>query len=78
MRTPFSTAHGIDDKELAKSTHLKTAKDIIKSFFAEYGEEGSFGYKEGWEAIPENWYRTPVDYSLVPLNLDLIDWIIGS
>ncbi|OCL08805.1 putative oxidase [Glonium stellatum] len=50
-------------------------KDIIKNFFAIYGDEGSFEYKQGWETIPENWYRTPVEYGLVPLNLDLIDWI---
>lgn len=33
-------------------------------------------YREGWERIPENWYRTPVDYGLIGLNLDLIDWVV--
>jgi hypothetical protein len=32
-------------------------------------------YKRGHERIPENWYKIPVDYSLVSLNLDLISWI---
>ena len=31
-------------------------------------------YKRGWERIPENWYRTPVDYGLVSLNIDLVTW----
>lgn len=33
-------------------------------------------YREGWERIPENWYRTPVDYGLVQLNLDTVDFIL--
>lgn len=36
--------------------------------------DGSLEYKRGWERIPENWYRIPVDYGLVGLNLDLVDW----
>ncbi|CCF36009.1 oxidase [Colletotrichum higginsianum] len=47
-------------------------KQTLKSFFAVEGEEGSFTYNPGWERIPENWYRTPVDYGLVQLNLDLV------
>lgn len=47
----------------------------MKSFFAIDGEEGNFTYNEGWERIPDNWYKTPVDYSLVNLNLDTVDWI---
>lgn len=39
-------------------------------------DDGSLQYKRGWERIPENWYRIPVDYGLVNLNLDLVDWII--
>lgn len=31
------------------------AHDVIKSFFAVYGEKGNFTYKEGWEQIPQNW-----------------------
>ncbi|KAF7179936.1 hypothetical protein CNMCM7691_008988 [Aspergillus felis] len=49
-------------------------KEIIRSFYGIYGEEGNLTYREGWERIPENWYKTPLDYGLVQLNLDLVDW----
>lgn len=29
-------------------------------------------YTKGHERIPENWYRTPIDYGLVSLNLDIV------
>jgi len=48
----------------------------MKSFFAVSGEEGNFTYNKGWERIPENWYKTPVDYGLVSLNLDTVDFIL--
>ncbi|KAL1998501.1 hypothetical protein VTN02DRAFT_6056 [Thermoascus thermophilus] len=51
-------------------------KEIVRNFFAVYGEEGNLTYKEGWERIPENWYRMPVDYGLVQLNLDTIDFFL--
>ncbi|OLN88356.1 Aromatic peroxygenase 1 [Colletotrichum chlorophyti] len=47
-------------------------RETLKSFFAVQGEEGSFTYNPGWERIPNNWYRTPVDYGLVQLNLDIV------
>lgn len=47
----------------------------MRDFFAIYGEEGNFTYKEGWERIPENWYKSPVDYGLVQLNVDLLAFI---
>ncbi|ODM14756.1 hypothetical protein SI65_09750 [Aspergillus cristatus] len=50
-------------------------KDIVKSFFAIEGEEGNFTYNEGWERIPDNWYKTPVDYGLVQLNLDTVGFV---
>lgn len=31
-------------------------------------------YKRGWERIPENWYRRPVPWGLVDLNLDVVTW----
>jgi hypothetical protein len=55
---------------------LTIAKEVFASFFGVYEEDGELVYKEGWEQIPENWYRTAVDYSLVSLNLDLVDWIM--
>ncbi|KAN0120082.1 Cloroperoxidase [Hyaloscypha variabilis] len=51
-------------------------KEIIKSFFAIFGDEGDFTYNRGWESIPQNWYRRPVDYGLVDLNLDIVSWVL--
>ncbi|PGH00424.1 hypothetical protein GX51_05832 [Blastomyces parvus] len=51
-------------------------KNIVKSFYGIYGEDGNLEYKEGWERIPENWYRTPVDFGLIQFNLDIIDWVL--
>ncbi|RMJ15113.1 hypothetical protein CDV36_005265 [Fusarium kuroshium] len=47
-------------------------KEVLKSFFAIEGEGDKLTYKRGHERIPENWYRRPVDYSLVHLNLDVL------
>ncbi|PKX96328.1 peroxidase family protein [Aspergillus novofumigatus IBT 16806] len=51
-------------------------KGVVRNFYGIYGEEGNLTYREGWERIPENWYKTPVDYGLVQLNIDLVDWMI--
>ncbi|PKY08323.1 oxidase [Aspergillus campestris IBT 28561] len=51
-------------------------KEHVRSFYAIYGEEDNLEYREGWERIPENWYKTPVDFGLVELNLILVDWLI--
>lgn len=53
-----------------------TAQDILKSFFAVTGEPSNFTYQKGWERIPENLYKTPVDWTVVQFNLDLVDWIL--
>ncbi|EQL03987.1 oxidase [Ophiocordyceps sinensis CO18] len=45
-------------------------KEVIKSFYGVYGDEPNFEYKEGWERIPNNWYRRPFDYTLVQWLLD--------
>lgn len=45
------------------------------SFWGVVNENGQMVYNEGWERIPENWYRIGTDYGLVDLNLDLIDWV---
>ncbi|OKO97988.1 hypothetical protein PENSUB_9568 [Penicillium subrubescens] len=50
-------------------------KSHIQNFYGIYGEEGNFIYREGWERIPKNWFKTPVDYGLLQLNLDTIDWM---
>lgn len=52
------------------------AQDIFKSFWGVVdGEDGQLEYKKGYERIPTNWFKTPVDYGLVQLNLDLVSWI---
>ncbi|KAF5658678.1 oxidase [Fusarium heterosporum] len=60
------------------SNHTKgSVEDImdratLRSFFAVQEEGKKLTYKRGWERIPTNWYRRPVDYGLVDLNLDVI------
>ena len=44
--------------------------------YGEEGENGTFEYREGWEQIPQNWYRTPADYMLPSLNTDLVAWVL--
>lgn len=49
---------------------------MFKSFWGVVdGEDGQLEYKRGHEKIPANWYKTPVDYGLVQLNVDLASWI---
>ncbi|KAG4028588.1 hypothetical protein MFRU_020g00310 [Monilinia fructicola] len=48
---------------------------IMRSMFGVYSENGTYVYKKGCEQIPPNWYRIPVDYGLVQLNMDLLAWI---
>lgn len=50
-------------------------RETLKSFFGISGEDGNLTYNKGWEKIPDNWYRTPVNYGLVDLNLDTIAFI---
>ena len=40
------------------------------------GVEGNFTYNKGYERIPENWYRRPVDFGLIDLNLDTVALIL--
>lgn len=49
-------------------------QETLKSFFAVAGSgPGQFQYREGWEKIPDNWYRRPigfeVNYFLGPATL---------
>lgn len=40
-------------------------QETLKSFFAITGSgPGNFVYKEGWEKIPNNWYRRPIGYEV--------------
>lgn len=60
--------------EYPRGGHL--TKDVFASFFAVVEENGQMVYKKGWERIPENWYRIAVDFGLVDVNLDIVDWIL--
>ncbi|KAJ5779131.1 hypothetical protein N7457_006851 [Penicillium paradoxum] len=51
-------------------------KTHLRNFYGIYGEEHNLTYREGWERIPENWYKTPVDYGLIQLNLDIIGFVL--
>lgn len=50
---------------------------MFKSFWGVVeNENGELEYKRGWERIPANWFKTPVDYGLVQMNLDFVDWFL--
>ncbi|KAK8190392.1 Chloroperoxidase [Phyllosticta capitalensis] len=52
-------------------------QDIFKKFFAVVDkEDGTMEYKKGHETFPDNWYRKPIEYGLVPLNLDIVGWVL--
>jgi hypothetical protein len=52
-------------------------QEIFRSFFGVFENgNGSFEYRKGHETIPKNWYRKPVEYGLIPLNLDIISWVM--
>lgn len=47
-------------------------QENFKSFWAVYDEGNDLVWKRGWERIPENWFRIPLDYGLISLNVDLL------
>lgn len=50
---------------------------MFQSYWGVYeDDQGNLEYKKGWERIPENWYRISGEYGLVPLNLDLVSWVL--
>ncbi|KAJ9134364.1 Oxidase [Pleurostoma richardsiae] len=51
-------------------------KKTLMSLYAVEEVNGTLVYNRGYERIPENWYRRPVDYSLIDLNLDVVDWVL--
>ncbi|KAF2123898.1 Cloroperoxidase [Dothidotthia symphoricarpi CBS 119687] len=52
-------------------------QEVFKKFFAVYEDtQGNLEYRKGHETFPDNWYRKPIEYGLVPLNLDLVNWIL--
>lgn len=48
----------------------------MKSFWGVSGSEGNLTYNKGWERIPANWYRTPVDYTITALTLDTVAMVV--
>ncbi|CAE6534056.1 unnamed protein product [Rhizoctonia solani] len=50
--------------------------EVLKSFFAVTGSSANLTYQRGYERIPDNWYRRPVDYSLPLFDVDLVDAIL--
>lgn len=47
------------------------------SFFGVTEQDGGvMTYNHSWERILENWYRRPIDYGLVGMNLDLVRMIV--
>jgi hypothetical protein len=52
-------------------------QDIFRKFFGVIKkDDGSLEYRKGHETIPENWYRKPVEYGLIPLNMDIVGWVM--
>ncbi|KXT10410.1 hypothetical protein AC579_7840 [Pseudocercospora musae] len=49
--------------------------DILKNFFGVSGDRFNFTYQAGHDRIPENRYKTTVDYGLVQLNLDVVYFV---
>ncbi|KAL4792210.1 hypothetical protein BDV19DRAFT_400698 [Aspergillus venezuelensis] len=49
-------------------------KEIVRNFYGVYGDDGNLTYREGWERIPENWYKKPTDWGILNMNADLLEW----
>ncbi|KAJ9094060.1 hypothetical protein QFC21_006161 [Naganishia friedmannii] len=47
-------------------------QNVLKSFFAVSGTQGKLSYQQGYERIPENWYRRPIgiDYTIPGYSAD--------
>ncbi|KAF7193679.1 Dothistromin biosynthesis peroxidase dotB [Pseudocercospora fuligena] len=50
--------------------------ETLKSFFGVTGSGSNLTYQKGWERIPENFYKVPLDWGLVQFNLDLVSWTL--
>ncbi|KAG8158101.1 hypothetical protein KVR01_011862 [Diaporthe batatas] len=73
----FAFAGRILSNHSAEFPGGQLTKDVFKSFFAVTDDkDGEMVYNPGHERIPENWFRTPVDYGLVSLNLDIVAWAL--
>jgi hypothetical protein len=49
--------------------------EVLKSFFAITGEDGSFKYQPGYERIPDNWYKRNLidEYTIPYFQIDLTE-----
>lgn len=49
-------------------------QEVLKSFFSITGEPGNFQWNEGYEAIPDNWYKRAIgdEYTIQFFQLDLL------
>lgn len=51
-------------------------QEVFKKFFAVYEDvQGNLEYRKGHETFPKNWYRKRIEYGLVSLNLDIVNWV---
>ncbi|CAK1361154.1 Aromatic peroxygenase [Cercospora beticola] len=48
--------------------------DILYSFYGLTSDPVPFTYREGWERIPENWYRRPVPFDFLGHITELLVW----
>ncbi|KAI4131366.1 MAG: hypothetical protein LQ338_001251 [Usnochroma carphineum] len=51
-------------------------KETFKSFFAVSGKPGSFKYQQGYERIPDNWYKRAIgdEYTIPDFLLDVLQF----
>lgn len=52
------------------------SREVFTTFFGVEGDKpGNFEVKQGWERIPDNWYRRPAgdDYSIPDFLLDVVE-----
>ncbi|CAE6528452.1 unnamed protein product, partial [Rhizoctonia solani] len=46
--------------------------EVLKSFYGVSGSGSNLVYQPGYERIPDNWYKRPIDYSIPLYTVDLL------
>ncbi|CAE6532860.1 unnamed protein product [Rhizoctonia solani] len=46
--------------------------EVLKSFYGVSGSGNSLTYQRGYERIPDNWYKRPIDYSIPLFTVDFL------
>ncbi|CAE6341219.1 unnamed protein product [Rhizoctonia solani] len=46
--------------------------EVLKSFYGVSGSGNNLTYQRGYERIPDNWYKRPIDYSIPLYAVDLL------